>query len=357
MTEIAIEKPIDKTQYYFDGKPFTPVVASALEKVVDGVHNCLSVTLDASLNSKLNWDGFHETIQKALEKNLKLFFLFDFKLLKSYESFFDSSAFSIYSLSLQTFVEQFYTRYSKEIFGIGFLYGKVMHQFYHDPFAEEALLKYFKESYAEDHFQSLDVNHPSHFLQHEMQLYQVSLISEYFHRLAAQLPEELEIFGFFDFSRSVSLTTTLASMSLERFPYMRVALAGAAFRAFGLNIESGSLIAGGYDCRSSDYSGAKIGLVFPGDTKLKEKRFDSFETFLKGFIALNIPFRVLYEDFMTENWQELDTIVVYSDFVDKELMRKCQGFTAAGGQICSYGRALGVFDEIEYQEWVLKDSG
>lgn len=357
MTEIVIEKPIDRTHYYFNGKPFEPVITSSLEHVKEDVYNCISITLDGSMSSKLNWKSFHATIQQAREKNLKLFFLFDFKLFKTYESFFDLTAFAACSLSLQTFVEEFYTPYSEEIFGVGFLYGKLSYDFYHDPFAMGALLKYFKDAYQEDHFQSLDVDHPTHFMLHEMQLYQVSLISEYFHRLAAQLPEELEVFGFFDFSRGLCVSTTLASMSLERFPYMRIALKGEMFPAFGLNIEKGALTGGGYDCPASSYKEAKLGLVFPNDPKLKESEFEAFEAFLRAFIALNIPFRVLYEDFMTESWQELDTIVVYSNFVDKDLLRKCQGFAAAGGEICSYGKELSVFGEVGYHEWVLKISG
>lgn len=73
---------------------------------------------------------------------------------------------------------------------------------------------------------------------------------------------------------------------------------------------------------------AALGVVLP----LHEKGI-TFETVLKRLSHLDRPYRMIAEPYLTEEWDGLDEIIIFSDWISPWGKRMVQGFEATGGKI------------------------
>ncbi len=360
MSENIIEKPIDRSWPQYLEEKFIPHIATSVESADRNFHNCIAIDLDLSKTSTLKFDHAMLSIDKALKEGYLLFFYIDLKLSKNFEDYFDEIQFESIRLGLKTFQEKILKPYLAKTFGIGFKFGQLKKDFI-SPYQFSKLKDYLMATYLdfERHFEfscdDFDSKLKDSKLLAEIDLYQVGLVSEYFHRLASCIQEPIEIYSFFDFS-SHSPLDILRFISLERFPYMRVGMYGCDLLSSGLNVYQGKMLGGTFGMNPVQMQEPKLGLVFPIDSKLSKSGEDNFNQLINQFLSLQIPFYTLYEDSMTENWQNLEQLLVHSQFVDRSVKRKCQGFSAAQGQVIVFGEEIGVFDEIKFEDF-LKDRG
>ena len=262
-------------------------------------------------------------------------------LKKSYESYFDEVVFESIRLGMKVFQEKILKPNLSKVFGIGFNFGQLNDDFLNSPLAQSKIEQYLEETYGDLSLQ--------YRFEKEVNLFQISLIAEYLHRIASMIQEQIEIYASFDL-RTFSLLETLQFISSDRFSYMRLGLKGCNLPSLGLNCGEGKMIGGTLGENVVEPITPKIGLLFPSDHKLTEGAEKDFEQLLQAVIQLNIPFYVLYEESMTENWQNLEKVIVHSKFMDPLLKRKCQGFAAADGVIVSYGERIGVFEEVSFSD-------
>lgn len=68
---------------------------------------------------------------------------------------------------------------------------------------------------------------------------------------------------------------------------------------------------------------------------------------LRGILSCH-QVRLLSEPFLTSSWQELDALLVFSDEVTPQTLRKLHGFCAAGGTVVTIGPLLGLPEEIAF---------
>ena len=143
--------------------------------------------------------------------------------------------------------------------------------------------------------------------------------AEYLHHLAAYLPDELPPFALFDCPGDPLL------FSKEIFPHIHL-----GFRSG----EIGALQWGEtYQPLRHD---ATLGIVLP----LREKglQFDMVDQCLK---EVDRPYRLIAEPYITEEWDELDELLIFSDLISSWGMRMVQGFEATGGKIIHYNEKSG----------------
>ncbi|MDE3045663.1 MAG: hypothetical protein KGJ02_03360 [Verrucomicrobiota bacterium] len=140
----------------------------------------------------------------------------------------------------------------------------------------------------------------------------------YFQMLSHRLPDEAPIFLLFD-ARSIHPPShALQILSKERFQYFEVALRGDDLPRDGYTWEGETL-------QLRQIAGA-VGLVFPETNDLKAlQAFDRLLAEKKG--------RVVFESFLTEEWEGLDQLIVVSENVSSQTARKLKGFCAAGGEV------------------------
>ena len=49
------------------------------------------------------------------------------------------------------------------------------------------------------------------------------------------------------------------------------------------------------------------------------------------------PYRLIAEMYLTEEWDDLDDLIIFSPLLSKQGLRKVQGFVAAGGRVRKFG--------------------
>lgn len=349
--ESLVEKPIDRSRPMFNGSPWIPWIA--LDEV-QAHHNCQAIPIDIRLNSQLDFQGVEEKIQSALSQSLKLFFILQLDLDPHWTSFFCEARFATYRLGLNIFREKILVPHISATFAVAVDCGGIL-QSPQDPLLQNKMVDYFLDTYPsiEDHFglkPSELFTGQNQTLEREAALYQINILAEYLHRLLAAIQEPIEIYALMTSFPSDCLTM-IQAMRHERFPHLRIGLKNCSFPFQGLNITSGMMFEGCLGSQSTPSVAAKTGLVVPPDAYFSHENAARFQHLIHKIISLNEPIYLLYEETMTENWQNLEQIIVDSRSADRHLIRKCQGFAAASGRVIYEGDSLGVWDEMSWLEW------
>ena len=140
----------------------------------------------------------------------------------------------------------------------------------------------------------------------------IDALAEYLHRLASFLPDELAVFCRFDVSHLESPAQIARLLSKERFAHLELKVEGT-------------------DLFSTPQ--ATVGICIPlienfrADVELK------LDTAIADLQKKEIPFRIIPEAFLTEEWNELETLHVLEEALSPLGKRKLLGFCAAGGDI------------------------
>ncbi len=143
------------------------------------------------------------------------------------------------------------------------------------------------------------------------------VLALYLQMLAHKLPDELDVLLLFDERSIASRAEALSLLSNERFAHFTLGLRGDALLRDGFVWdESGKL-----ERRKIQ---TKTGLVFP-------ERFDA--RFDRALEQLDAPAKVVFEAFLSEEWEGLDRLLVLEGTLGAQGMRKLKGFEAAGGEV------------------------
>ena len=357
--EEEIEKPIDRSWPQFNEERFIPFIAESLKTANKEIHNCVSVYVDISKNSLLDFSQAIEEQIKIISAGYLIFYVLELSLSKNHDDYFDEVQFEAIRLGLISFQDQVLSRVEKNVFGIGFSFGRLNEEFSKNLMIKEKIKEYFLSNYFDfqKHFgfelENLDENWNSSFVKKEIDLYQIHILSGYLHRIASMIRSNIEIYAFFDFDCADNLSV-LQYISNERFPYIRLGLKSCNLPTLGLNLCSGSMlgVSLGVNRKTTDII-PNIGLVFPSDQKLNFKVWNFYSSMVNKLVEKGVPFFVLYEDFMTENWQNLDTIILHSSICDHQMKRKCFGFSAADGRIVIEGNQIGFFEEVAFCDFLV----
>lgn len=141
----------------------------------------------------------------------------------------------------------------------------------------------------------------------------------YFQLLAHKLPDALPLFLLFD-ATGMPRTEALAFLSKERFAHFELGAKGVGSSSWCHTWEEEKLTP----------SDAKVGVVMPQECNLAE-----FEELLQEMDASAIPYRILSEAFLTEEWDGLETIVAPP--LSARGNRMLKGFIASGGEVRGRG--------------------
>lgn len=127
---------------------------------------------------------------------------------------------------------------------------------------------------------------------------------------AALLPEDLSIFLDFDVT-GMSRIDALSLSSPERFEHFEVRLSPEV-RIFGKD--------------------PSLGICIP-----EADAWEEVEKILKKLDEEKRSYRVVYEAFLTEQWDGLDEILVLEEVLSARGLRKLKGFLASGGRVIKVG--------------------
>jgi len=296
MTEVYA---CDHIQFTQEGKPFHPFFDE----------NLLTLSIDASLSSNLDWEGAKELAADGE----KILWKIDFDLQSI--SFYDRAALASFLVAIRTFIEELFLPYQDKSFGVCLYQGPLLFPFKWNIEHEEAFAQW-NESY------------PS--FPKAKDLYCTEIFSEYLHRLAAALPDEALPLALFDPIEG-SQARMAQLLSREHFSYLYVGLRNHPLPFGPFSPEAGV---------------ARVGVTLPLHSYCSEESLKLVDQCMEELRKKEIPFRIVAESYLTESWDGLDTLILFSDFLSKQGKRKAQGFAAAGGQLVIQGNFIEIPGEI-----------
>lgn len=272
------------------------------------------LSLDLSLASDLDFSKAKEEAETAE----KILWNLEFDLASI--SFYDKGTLASFLVAIKCFNEQLLLPFLGKTFGVCLYQGPLL-----------LPLKWNLEH--EEGF--VDWQGPYEKFPGLKDLYCVEIFSQYLHRLAAALPDEvLPIVLFEPFEGSKARLAQF--LSKEHFPYLY------------LGLIDHDLPLGPF---SSEAAVARLGITLPLHTYCSLESLAAVDRCMEELRQLGISFRIVSETHLTESWDGLDSLIVFSDFLSSQGKRKAQGFVAAGGEIVSVGNLLGMSIEISWEEF------
>ena len=145
----------------------------------------------------------------------------------------------------------------------------------------------------------------------EVPPFPLDAFADYLHLLAAYLPDELPAFALFN-TRGDPLL-----FSKELFPHIHLGFSHPPYGA----LQWGERL-------KPQWSDGKIGVVLPPQEK--GVSFTEIESLLPMPIT---QYRLIAESFLTEEWDELEEILIFPKWISSMGRRMVQGFEATGGKV------------------------
>ena len=152
--------------------------------------------------------------------------------------------------------------------------------------------------------------------------FEIETLADMLHELGALLPDEIPPFALFDWEIKSSYDAQL--FSKELFSHIHLGFRKASFGAlkWGKRVEP-------------VYHSAKVGVLLPLRSKVMQD--EEIDACLMELEKRGIPYRLIAEMYLSEEWDDLDDLIVFSSLLSKQGMRKVQGFVAAGGRVRKFG--------------------
>lgn len=144
-------------------------------------------------------------------------------------------------------------------------------------------------------------------------LFCTTLLSEYLHRLASLLPDELPIICHFDVSSEPNQAKLAQLFSERRFEHFTLNVTGAKIPIRQINPVT-------------------LGVVLPLDDLIDQPRLNRlFEVLGES------SYKIIPEERLNELWDGIDEIIILSGLTSAWGQRMLQGFKVTGGEVKEFG--------------------
>lgn len=275
------------------------------------------IRLDLSLESDLKWEKERELARSLLAQGGKLEIYLDFGLILALSDLSQLMKFNTYLLSVEAFSNSFYPEFAEQIESVVFFKGPLdfIAVFYQKDDGFAAFRNWLKETfeeieklgdYLEESLSSFDSLSFEDFStkalgRQLLRLFAVSAFSEYLHRLASKLPEDVIPTLRFD-RKGISKEIFYEQLiSQEVFPHFHIRK----------EVE------------------ARVGVVIPAFERCSLSFVKKIEKYLG---EVKEPIKFIPERYLSENWLGIDHMILSSKSLSSLGVRQLKGFEAAGGE-------------------------
>ncbi len=313
MTEIEEETPrfqIDHSRALLKGVPFTPKIGFDLDSQDS---NVLMITLAATLDDDLDWKREIDLAKEAISMGKMVLWELDLGLSERDFSFEDEMGWSSYLLAIREFEKTIWSAFEEESLGVSF--GQISLEFH------SFIARFPRDSGIYETPEALHIHC-------------AKLLSDYLHRLVAELPFDLPAYIRLDISAIKSPTFAAALISKEIFEHIQV-IAKSSSRLFG-GISEGGNSEVGFLGSSRELLVAQIALLIPTARQISLSSAQKLDTIGAQLAAKNLPFRTIPETLFTEQWDGINLAIVLPELLTPKGERALSGFIAAGGEVLRY---------------------
>lgn len=284
--------------------------------------NSISIVLPAHLEDDLKWDTQKALADEAVERGAQIVWEFDFAI----RSFCDQTHFQSYVLALEQFIGTLWKDFQTHTSAIC-LYRGSLETVRKIECDQTSFQEWLADTYGE-----VDERSQEYF----KALFLLDYLAGYLHRLGAFLPTEVDLLCHFQVSPSMSLTKASHLFSKARFAHLRLCMSGLP-----LNLDPT----------------APLAICLPEDHCLTLENLSLFEEVLLRLKNADFRFRIIPESILTEEWTEVDALVVLEPALSLQGKRKLQGFCAAGGEVWVVGQPLGLPKEVSWERKIIGAEG
>lgn len=309
---------VDHLRCYHNGQPFFPLIQDKGAPVCDS--SCAAVVcLKAQPQDDLDWSAAVESAQKLIEQGKWILWEFDFGLGEGTIDLRDQTAFYSYTVAIEEFSSKLWKEFSDKTFGVILYRG--------DSNWSERIID-VKDRHSEEEGSGCSV---------ALELYSAALLAQYLHRLVSFFPDAALPFVLIDLSGSASLARDALTFSKNRFEHLHFAIRGSQLPIPGLTWETGGSCSGWIG--SGEIQPQMIAppiptraVCLPQDRYCDEQFLNSLELLLAHLIESGRPFRLISEERLTEEWNDVDQLIYFPDQTSPQGKRMLKGFFAAGGE-------------------------
>lgn len=267
------------------------------------------IILPATLQDDLDWSAQKK---EAEEAGNSILWNLDFGFFANPFCPYESSHFLSYSIAIDHFLKEILPQFHTKTIGLSLYQGDLL--FLKRTKQSEKLLQFFEEFLLD--FKG-DFNRDDLYT-----LFCADLFSEYLHRLASILPETLPSYCILDLSSITSQAKAAQLLCRKRFEHFQLKIQGSRI-----------------PIKEADKP--PLALCLPVDEKLESKALLEIEGILENLLKKNAPFRIIPEELLNEQWDELEQLIVIPEYLTSQGKRMLQGFEAAGGQVIN-NRSRGI---------------
>jgi len=320
-------------------------------------YQAVLISLDGAIQGNLNWKSELEWAAQCVQQGFSILWEIRLGLFKQLpQPLSNKTQFLSLGLSLEHFLQGPWKEFQAHSLGICLYRGNAdfslnfpweadqhihFHEWLNDRFKD---IQDFNQEMqlSVENFTEVDPKQPEgHLL---AALYCRDIAADYFDLLAGHMSQILPLYLLLDATSLKDPAMQMQMLSKERFARFELGVKGSLVGSFPLEWEPNGWIL-------SLEKQEKIAVCLPD---LKEATPSLCKLLSVAVNTLNqrqIPFRLIFENTMTHEWDELDMLFVLPTGLSPEGKRKLMGFCAAGGQIISLGEHLGTPEEISFQAW------
>lgn len=279
--------------------------------------NGLTISLDASLESELEWSKAIELADRAIENGFLILWNLDFGLFdRLMHPLCSESQFLSFSLALTHFRETIWTRFKEHSVGFSVYKGPVF-PLKGFPWSEDQKTQLFGDA--------TDVK------KEDIDLFCGKSALYYIRQLGGRLPEGIPHFLFLDMTAIEGVEELLSFLRMADLSSFELCVKGSKLplNAFGWQEPSLRGFVSLKETTLLEKKEVYLGVLIPELGKISS----AFLTCLNQLASSKMPFRLIKEEKLTMEWDGLDAILYSPQSITLEGKRKLKGFVAAGGKL------------------------
>ena len=263
----------------------------------------VAIELPAEAASELNWDAAKNLAREQISQGKRISWEIGLGLERGTLFLRDSTVFFAHGLALEQFTKEIWPEFKNGTLSVSLFRG---------PFDVEERI--FWDAALEEEFHDF-MPQLADFHQRRS-LFAGTVFAEFLHRLISYLPTEVLPVCHFEVPQEMSRALAACLFSRARFEYLQMEL------------------------KEPIHVQVSTAVVIPSDAFCTQEALAELEEIFTHLAKNCIPFRMISEIFLTEEWNGIEQLYVASSALSPQGKRMLQGFEAAGGTILECGNLL-----------------
>jgi len=334
--------------------------ANSLSEEVPAPFDTVKIALDGTLKADLKWGKERSAAAAYIAKGFRIFWEMDLGLFQNLKyPLSNHSQFLSLGISLDHFRDSLWKEFRDHTAGLCLYRGSADFSvgYRWDEEQEKNLQGWLQE-------QSIEISTSQNLKQTDegqrlLSLFCRDAAGEFLEMLAGPLPDSLNRFILLDVSKIEDPLLAAQLITKERFSHIDVGVKGTQTLGGELSWDGHAMSAGVITRqleKATIKEKAKIGICLPPMNRCAAPSFKGLSKVFKDLEKKGLDFRVIPENSLTADWDGLDYLVVSSQLLTPQGRRKLNGFCAAGGIVVTVDGALGLPDEVPFDQWMTKQA-